>query len=45
MSWGFSAPQRCDFDTEEDWQNAMDSYECMEDLYMEEYLERARGIN
>lgn len=47
MSWWYSdsMPQRCDFDSEEEWQNAMDSYECMEDMYTEEYLERKRGYD
>jgi hypothetical protein len=40
-----SAPQRCDFDTEEDYEYAIDCYECEEDLYAEDYFLRKRGFD
>lgn len=43
MSWRYSAPQRCDFDTEEEYQDAVSYYEDAADMYADEYLERVRG--
>lgn len=43
MSWRYSAPQRCDFDSEEDYQEAMIYYEDAADLYADEYFERSRN--
>lgn len=44
MSWRYSEPMRCDFDSDDDYSAAKDAYELMEDLYTEEYIERSRGI-
>lgn len=43
MSWRYSAPQRCDFDSEEDYENAMSAYENALDSYVEDYEERTRN--
>lgn len=43
MSWKYSAPQRCNFETDEDYQDAMSYYEDAADMYAEEYMERTRG--
>lgn len=43
MSWKYAAPQRCDFDTIEEYREAMRYYEEAADLYAEEYMERMRG--
>ena len=40
MSWIYSAPQRCDFDTNEEYQEALMYYEDAQDLYADEYEER-----
>lgn len=40
MSWRYSAPQRCDFDSEEDYNEVMSYYEDALDMYAEEYYER-----
>jgi hypothetical protein len=42
MSWRYTAPQRCDFDTIEEYQEAMSYYEDAIDLYAEAYFERSR---
>ena len=42
MSWRYSAPQRCDFDSEEDYNEAMSYYDNALDMYAEEYYERTR---
>lgn len=39
MSWRYAAPQRCDFDTEEEYEDARAYYEDAADLYAEEYIE------
>ena len=43
MSWRYSAPCRCDFDTNEEYQEALSYYEDAADMYTEEYIERMRG--
>jgi hypothetical protein len=43
MSWKYVAPQRCDFDSEEEYLEAMSYYEEAADMYAEEYVERRRG--
>lgn len=43
MSWRYSAPCRCDFDTIEEYEDALRYYEDAEDMYAEEYLERQRA--
>ncbi len=43
MSWRYSVPQRCDFDTEEEYQDAVSYYEDAADMYADEYMERVRG--
>ena len=43
MSWRYSAPQRCDFDSEEDYNEAMSYYDNALDMYAEEYFERTRN--
>ena len=43
MSWRYSAPQRCDFDSEEDYNEAMSYYDNALDMYAEEYYERTRN--
>lgn len=43
MSWKYTAPQRCDFDTEEEYQDAVSCYEDAADMYADEYMERVRG--
>lgn len=42
MSWKCSAPQRCDFDSLEEYREAMSYYEDAADMYAEEYFERTR---
>lgn len=42
MSWKYSAPQRCDFDSAEEYREAMRYYEDAADMYAEEFLERTR---
>ena len=44
MSWRYREPKRSDFDTEEEYESAKSAYECAEDMYAEEYLERKREI-
>lgn len=39
MSWRFSSPRREDFDTDEEYEVALENYDAAEDLYMEAYLE------
>ena len=43
MSWKYRAPQRCDFDSDEEYQEAMMYYEDAADLYADEYFERSRN--
>lgn len=43
MSWRYSAPCRCDFDTNEEYQEALSYYEDAADMYAEEYIEKMRG--
>ena len=43
MNWRYSAPQRSDFEADEDYQDAMSYYEDAADMYAEEYMERTRG--
>lgn len=43
MSWRYAAPQRCDFDTEEEYKEAISNYEDAMDMYAEEYYERSRN--
>ena len=43
MSWRYVAPLRCDFDTEEEYQEAISYYEDALDLDSEEYYERKRN--
>lgn len=43
MSWKYAAPQRCDFDSEEEYLEAMSYYEEAADMYAEEYVERRRN--
>ena len=43
MAWGFATPLRCDFDSEEEYQEAMSYYEDAADSYTEEYFERSRN--
>ena len=40
MAWKYAAPQRCDFDTDEEYEEAIAYYQDAADLYAEEYLER-----
>ena len=40
MAWRYTAPQLCDFDTEEEYEEALSYYEDAMDLYTEEYFER-----
>ena len=44
MSWRYVAPRRCDFDTEEEYQEALSYYEEAADLYAEQYYERTRNL-
>lgn len=44
MSWKCSAPQRCDFDSLEEYREAMSYYEDAADMYAEEYFERTRDF-
>ena len=39
MGWKYRAPQPCDFDTEEEYQEALAYYEDAADAYAEAYLE------
>lgn len=43
MTWRYSAPQRCDFDNEEDYEDALSYYDCAADMYADEYYERTRN--
>lgn len=43
MIWRYSAPQRCDFDSDEDYEDALIYYESAADMYAEECMERTRG--
>ena len=43
MAWRYTAPQLCDFDSEEDYKEAMSYYEDAADMYAEEFMERMRG--
>lgn len=43
MSWKYAAPQRCDFDSLEEFEDAKSYYEDAADMYAEEYMESARG--
>lgn len=40
--WGFCQPRRCDFDSEEDFESAMNDYEEAQYDYAEQYLENSR---
>lgn len=42
MSWRYAAPQRCDFDTDEEYKEAMAYYDDAADFYAEEYMENSR---
>lgn len=42
MSWRYSAPQRCDFDSEDEYKEAVSYYEDAADMYAEEYMENSR---
>lgn len=44
MSWRYIAPLRCDFDTEEEYKEALSYYEDAADLYAEQYFERTRNL-
>lgn len=44
MSWRYSAPQRSDFDSEEEYQEAMSYYEDALDMYAEEYFDRSKNF-
>lgn len=44
MSWKYHEPMRSDFETDEEYESAKSAYECAEDMYAEEYIERKRGI-
>ena len=44
MSWKYSAPQRCDFDSDEEYNEAISYYEDAIDMYSEEYYERTRNF-
>jgi hypothetical protein len=35
---------RSDFETDEEYESAKSAYECAEDMYAEEYIERKRGF-
>ena len=43
MSWRYHEPMRSDFKTDEEYESAKSAYECAEDMYADEYLERVRG--
>lgn len=43
MSWKYHTPCRCDFDTQEEYEDALMYYEDAEDMYAEEYIERIKG--
>lgn len=42
MSWRYRKPKRSDYDSDEEFYAAMDAYEFMEDLYVDECEERYR---
>ena len=44
MSWRYHEPMQSDFETDEEYESAKSAYECAEDMYAEEYIERKRGI-
>lgn len=44
MSWRYSVPSRCDFDSEEEYEDALRYYQDAEDMYAEEYFEISRGF-
>lgn len=43
MSWRYREPLRCDFDTDEEYEEAYGYYEDAESDYIAEYEERCRG--
>lgn len=43
MSWRYAAPQRCDFDSQEEYEEAISYYEEAADLYADEYFERTKN--
>lgn len=43
MSWKYVAPQRCDFDSLDEYKEALSYYEDAADLYADEYYERTRN--
>lgn len=43
MTWHYRAPQRYEFDTEEEYEEACRNYEDAESDYIEAYEERYRG--
>ena len=42
MAWKYKYPQRREDETEEGYQERVDTYEAMEDVYADEYMERRR---
>ena len=42
MSWNFREPEREDFDTQEEYQEALDAYYASEDAYVDAYVERCQ---
>lgn len=42
MSWRYREPQRCDYDTEEEYEEAYDAYENALDDYCDWVMERRR---
>lgn len=44
MSWKYAAPKRCDFDTQEEYEDALAYYQDAQDMYAEEYIEKTRGL-
>lgn len=44
MAWRYSEPIREDYDTEEEFQEAMDYYDQAENAYLDEQEDRYHGI-
>lgn len=44
MSWKYTEPERNDYDSQEEYESALMLYESALDDYVQEYIERKRGI-
>lgn len=42
MAWRYSQPQRCDFDSDEEYESGLSYYEDAQDDYAEQYFENSK---